>query len=224
MISIIIRAKNEEAWLKQCLTAIKYQNEQNFEVILVDNNSTDKTIEIAREFGCKIVQFPEKKFNYSKALNIGIKKCKGEFIVCLSAHCIPTGPCWLTNLIKNFKRPDIAAVYGKQEPLPESNNFDKRDLWMIFKDEKKIQQHSYFFDNANSAIRRKIWEQHPFNESINGKEDWDFAKKILAKGYKIAYEPNASVHHHHGINQARDKTRCERVVRVIELLNEGDKN
>ncbi|MBI5065428.1 glycosyltransferase [Candidatus Woesearchaeota archaeon] len=224
MISIIIRSKNEEAWIKRCLSALKHQKEKNFEIILVDNESNDRTAEIAKEFGCQIVNLPSNDFNYSKALNIGIENSKGDFVICLSAHCIPSGPLWLTNLIKNFQRPDVAAVYGKQEPLPESNMFDKRDLWMLFGDEKRIQHKAHFFDNANSAIRRTVWEQFRFNENINGKEDWDFARKILEKGHKIVYEPNASVHHYHGINQARDEKRCERVVKIIELLNEGNKN
>lgn len=218
MISIIIRAKNEEAWIKRCLTAIKHQEEKDFEIIVVDNESTDNTVKLAQEFGCKILTIPADQFNYSKALNIGINESKGEFIVCISAHCIPLSPFWLTNLIKNFERPDIGAVYGRQEPLPESNLFDKRDLWMIFGIEKKIQHKSHFFDNANSAIRRKLWEEIKFNEDINGKEDWDFAQKILKRGHKIIYEPNASVHHYHGINQGRNEERVNRVVRIIEML------
>ncbi len=219
MISIIIRAKNEEEWIKRCLTAIRHQDEKDFEIILVDNESTDNTAKIAEEFECKIATLPSNEFNYSKALNMGIEQSKGEFIVCISAHCIPLGPFWLANLIKNFMRPDVGAVYGKQEPLPDSNDFDKRDLWMIFGTEKKIQHKSHFFDNANSAIRRSLWEEIKFNEDINGKEDWDFAQKILKKGYKIVYEPNASVHHYHGINQGRSEERVKRVVRIIELLN-----
>lgn len=218
MISIIIRAKNEEVWMKRCLTAIKHQNEQNFEIILVDNESSDNTVKIAKEFGCKILTLPANDFNYSKALNIGIEQSKGDILVCLSAHCIPASNLWLTNLIRNFERPDVGAVYGKQEPLPDSNDFDKRDLWMIFRDQKKIQHDDHFFDNANSALRRKIWEEAKFTENVNGKEDWDFARKILNKGWKIAYEPNASVHHYHGINQGRSEERVKRVVKIIEFL------
>ncbi len=222
MISIILRTRNDGVWLKRCLNAIRYQKERDVEVILVDTESTDNTLELAKEFGCKIIQIQQKDFNYSGSLNVGIQESRGDFVVCLSGHCIPLSPFWLTNLIKNFERPDIAAVYGRQEPLPTSSMFDKRDLWMIFRDEKKIQHRSHFFDNANSALRRQIWEEIRFNEEINGKEDWDFAKKVLKKGYKIAYEPNASVHHHHGINQGRDEKRCERVVRIIELINKDE--
>jgi rhamnosyltransferase len=52
-------------------------------------------------------------------------------------------------------------------------------------------------------------------------EDRDWAKKVLGRGYKIIYEPSASVYHHHGIHQGRNVERAERVVRVIEMINNG---
>ena len=98
LVSLIIRTKNEERWLSSCLGAVFSQSYKAFEVILVDNESTDKTVEKAR-------QYPVKKIvttnNYlpGKALNLGIEQSIGEYIVCLSAHCIPTGKEWLALLV-----------------------------------------------------------------------------------------------------------------------------
>ena len=64
---------------------------------------------------------------------MGIKKSLGEYIVCLSAHCIPTNKDWLKNLIKNFKlESNVAGVYGRQEPMEFSKDSDKRDLFLVF--------------------------------------------------------------------------------------------
>ncbi len=219
MISIIIRTKNEEKWIANCLYAVSKQNHSNYEVIVVDNNSTDNTLNIAKEHRCKIVQVGDKEFNYSYALNKGIKASKGEYIVCLSGHCIPKNDRWLSNLVKNLEDEEVGGVYGRQEPLPDSDSFDKRDLWITFGLDKKIQKKDAFFHNANSMIRRELWEKLPFDENMNGQEDRAWAKKVLSTGKKIVYEPEASVYHHHGIHQGRDKERCERVVKIIEMLN-----
>jgi GT2 family glycosyltransferase len=68
-------------------------------------------------------------------------------------------------------------------------------------------------------LRRSVWERIPFDEEINGVEDRDWAKKVIAAGYHIVYEPQASVYHHHGIHQTMDVARAERVVKMIELIN-----
>jgi hypothetical protein len=119
--------------------------------------------------------------------------------------------------------PFTAAVYGKQEPLPDSSDFDKRDLWTTFGAERRVQRgQDYFFHNANSLIRRSLWERMPFDEEINGVEDRAWAKQVLAEGYQIIYAPLASVHHYHGIHQGRNEARAKRVAKVIELIQQRE--
>jgi len=216
MISVIIRSKNEEEWIRQCLYAVSKQDFVDFEIILVDNESTDKTLEIAKEFNCKIIKISNKEFSYGRALNQGIQASKGEYLAFLSAHCIPKNTNWLFRLLTNFEDPKVAGVYGRQEPMAHSDPRDKRDLWNTFGLERKEQTTDPFFHNANAKIRRSVWKKIPFDEKISGVEDRLWAKKVLEQGYKIIYEPSASVYHPHGINQAGDVKRCDRVVRVIE--------
>ena len=89
LISIIIRTKNEENWIGLCLRSIKSQSYKNYEVIIVDNNSVDYTIEKAKSIihDISICKIDENK--PGKALNLGIENSKGKYIVCLSAYCIP---------------------------------------------------------------------------------------------------------------------------------------
>ena len=221
LVSVVIRTKNESRWIKQCLYAVASQSLDDFEIILVDNESSDSTIEIARSFGVKIVTISQDEFSYGRALNYGINVASGKFIAIISGHCIPFDIYWLVKLLANFQELTVAGVYGKQEPLPETGDFDKRDLWTTFGIERRIQKKDYFFHNANSMIRRSIWEQYPFDEEISGLEDRQWAKQVIADGFSIVYEPMASVYHHHGIHQGRDEERAQRVVKVIEMkLNE----
>lgn len=217
-ISIIIRTKNEERWISSCLRAVFAQKFEDFEVIIVDNESTDATL-------ARVEQFPVKKIlsctDYlpGKSLNIGIDKAHGEFIVCLSGHCIPVNEYWLEKLLKNFEDPEVAGVYGRQEPLSFTPPGDKRDLMIVFGPERRVQRKDSFFHNANSMIRRDILTRYPFDSQVTNIEDRLWAQEILDHGYKIVYEPEASVYHHHGIHQDGNEERCRNVVRILEGLD-----
>jgi rhamnosyltransferase len=222
LVSIIIRTKNEEQWIDICLKNIFNQSFKNFEVIIVDNLSKDKTIQKAKKYPVKFLKIS--KFYPGKALNDGAKKAKGKYIVCLSAHCIPEDHDWLKNLILDFKFKKVAAVYGRQLPLPYSSDFDKRDLYNTFGLEKKIQNKDNFFHNANSAIKKELWKKYPFDEKIEHIEDRIWANKIINLGYKIIYQPKASVYHWHGINQDMNPERCASIVKILEDLNQNNSN
>ena len=216
--SVIIRTKNEEKWLSSCLFAVRNQDGPEVEIVVVDNESTDQSVAIAKHFGCKMLSISDADFNFSRALNIGVEAAEGELIAITSGHCVPVNDQWINGLSMNFIRPQVGAVYGRQEPLPDSHPFDKRDLWTTFGLDRKTQKKDYFFHNANSMLRRSLWEDTPFSEEINGVEDRDWAKKILQRGHEIVYEPTASVFHHHGIHHSGNEQRAARVVRMIEAI------
>jgi GT2 family glycosyltransferase len=216
-ISIIIRTKNEEKWINSCLRSVFDQDYDNFEVVLVDDHSDDKTLEIASAYPIKLVHY-DQPFFPGLSLNVGIQASKGEYIVCLSGHCVPVDSNWIKNLVRNFNDPETAAVYGRQEPLPYSSDTDKRDLWTIFGLDKKVQKKDSFFHNANSMVRRDIWNAIPFDEKTTNIEDRIWAKTVIEKGYQIVYEPKASVYHWHGIHQDGNKERLRNVVKIVESL------
>jgi len=74
-------------------------------------------------------------------------------------------------------------------------------------------------------VRRDVWDEYPFDEEVTNIEDQIWANKVLHAGYKIVYEPDAAVYHHHGINQGNDRERTQSVVRTMEnnvILNQDD--
>lgn len=216
-VSIIVRTKNEERWIDKCLQAITQQKHDNHEVIVVDNASTDATVKKALAFDVKLVSITE--FRPGEALNIGIRASSGEIIVCLSAHCIPSGPEWLGSLIAPLRDGKVAGVYGRQEPLPFSDPHDKRDLLTVFGLDRKVQHRDPFFHNANSALLRTTWEAFPFDEQVKNLEDRVWGQSVINAGRTIVYEPSASVYHWHGIHQGLDPVRAHGVVRVMESIH-----
>jgi glycosyltransferase involved in cell wall biosynthesis len=218
LVSIIVRTKNEDFWIGKCLNEIFNQQYKNFEVILVDNNSKDKTLSIVKKnfSKVKIVNYKSKIFLPGKALNLGIKKSKGHLIAMISGHCIPKNNNWLNNLVKNFKNSNVIACYGRQEPSDISEPNDVRDLTYLFGLDKKIQTKDPFFHNANSMIRKSTWKKNQFDEKIKHIEDRLWASTVLKKGKKIIYEPEASVIHFHGVGHHGNLKRVSTISKILK--------
>ena len=215
-VSIIIRTKNEERWIGRCLKSIFEQDYKNFEVIIVDNYSTDKTLAIAKTFPIKKI-IKIKKYLPGKSLNLGIKHSSGFYVACISSHCVAVNNKWLSYLVKSIKsNKKCAGVYGRQEPMSFSSASDKRDLLITFGLDKKIQKKDSFFHNANSLIKKQIWKTLPFDEKTTNIEDRMWAQEIIKQKFFLIYEPKASVFHHHGIHHENEKKRLDSTVNIIE--------
>ena len=224
-ISVLIRTKNEEKWIGHSLKGVFNQKvDAEVEVIIIDNNSTDYTVEVAKRYPIsKAINISE--FLPGRALNDGIRASTGDYIACISAHCIPKDENWLSSLLANFvDNPDLAGVYGRQLPLGFTGPIDKRDLLTVFGQDKRVQIKDYFFHNANSMVPRKIWDEIPFDEGVTNIEDRVWGKQVIEAGYKIIYEPKAAVYHHHGLHQGNTRERAEGVVSILERVDEKDLN
>ena len=217
-VSIIIRTKNEERWIGHCLKRIHSQNYKNYEIILVDSYSDDNTVEKAQRHGIdKLVKI--KNYKPGLAINEGIKEATGFYIIILSAHCLPINNNWMEELVHEIDSDDsFAGVYGKQVPMDFSSNEDKRDLLIVFGDDPRIQSKDTFFHNANSIIKKEIWNKFPFDNDIKNIEDRIWAKDVLSNGYKLKYTPKGAVYHYHGIHQSGNSERLFGVTRIIEEL------
>ena len=214
--SIIIRTKNEERWISSCLTAVFDQTYKNIEVIIVDNESTDSTIAKTKKFdNIKYVNIS--KYLPGDSLNKGIEASSGDYIVCLSGHCLPVNKYWLEHLVTTLEENEnYAGVYGRQEPMSFSTPSDKRDLLLVFGLDRKIQNYDSFFHNANSILRRSLWDKMPFDNQVTNIEDRIWGQEMLNLGFKLVYEPSASVYHYHGIHQDGNIERCNNVVKIIQ--------
>jgi CMP-N-acetylneuraminic acid synthetase len=196
---------------------ISRQSRRDYEVVLVDNESSDKTVDKALQYGAKLVTI--EKFLPGAAINRGIEASSGDIIVVLSGHCIPVNEDWLQNLVSELEDEQVAGVYGRQEPLAFTPDLDKRDLLITFGLDRREQFKDSFFHNANSAFRRSVWERFPFDEAVTNIEDRIWAHAVQAEGFKIIYEPSASVYHYHGIHQEADPERCGSIIKIVESID-----
>jgi glycosyltransferase involved in cell wall biosynthesis len=183
-ISVLIRVRNEGPALRKVLSALDAQDLKPLEVVVVNNASTDDSKITAQQHGAKIVELPEGEFTYGRALNIGIREAKGEFICILSAHSLPIGRDFLAKAIAPFADSKIAAVRCLSvTSRVELENWTKSVVldWPI-KIEQVITSAPV---NSAAMIRRSVWEQIPYDEALGGVEDKFWAFQVLKSGYQI---------------------------------------
>lgn len=196
-ISVLIRALNEEKHLPTLISALKNQTLTVSELILVDSGSTDRTVSIAHEAGFTIETISPQEFSFGRALNLGFSACTGEIVVVLSAHVSPTGENFLEELVRPFEIPQIAVAYGRQVGDHRTKFSESQVMRGWFPETSIWDQEHPFSNNANAAIRRATWVERPYDESLTGLEDLDFAKEAQNRGWKIAYVSEAAVIHVH---------------------------
>ena len=139
-ISIVMAALNEEKYITMPLISLNKQKEKDMEIIVVDNESTDRTAEIAAKYGAKVIKAPRGKLN---ARDAGIRAAKGEIIVSVDADSYyPLG--WLDRLVSHFK-PGIAGVGGKRV-------YDRGFHWVTWLPISR-------FFGGNSAFRKEAYIQ-----------------------------------------------------------------
>jgi len=196
-VSIIIRSKNEEALLRETLSAIYAQTFQDFEVILVDSGSTDGTLAIARQFPVRVIEIRPEDFTYGRALNIGCAAARGKFLVFLSAHAVPLTSEWLARLLSHFDDAKVAGVWGghtADRSVPPPMEIVRHDLAAFLKD-------FYFgFSNFNAAARRDIWREFLFDETLPSTEDKEWGYRVLQSGHLLVHDGSAYVLHYHHDN------------------------
>jgi len=199
--SIIIRAYNEEKHIGRLLDGISRQTVQEPEIILVDSGSTDQTVAIAAGFPVKILHLPPEEFSFGRSLNLGIAEAQHESVVLASAHIYPVYPDWLERLLEPFAEARIGLCYGKQRGNaggnPASNFAEQQVFAHWFPDRSCPRQIHPFCNNANAAIRRSLWEGHPYDETLTGLEDLAWARWLIDQGLALAYVAEAEVIHVH---------------------------
>jgi len=190
--------------------ALRRQKVQDFEIILVDSGSTDKSVAIAEKHGVRVVHIRPEDFTFGRSLNYGCRAARGEFLVLLSAHTLPMHEDWLDSLLRPFDDAQVKVCYGKQRGGAQ-NKFSECCLMQSwFPDEDLVPQDDYFCNNANCAVRRADWEQRPYDETLTGLEDLAWAKAAVMEGGLVAYVSGAGIYHIHEENWEKVRKRYYR--------------
>ncbi len=192
-ISVIIPAFNEERFLPRCLESLKNQNFSHFEIIVVDNNSRDKTFEVAKRFGAKV--FKEKNQGVAFARQKGFLKARGKIIATSDADTILPRD-WLSRILAEFEKDkDLVAFGGSLEFYsgPILVKLAVKYLSKIF----------FFFDRlisggpnlmgCNMAIKKEAFLKiGGFNTNLKLNEDVEISYRLRKIG-KIKFDPNFKV-------------------------------
>lgn len=209
--SVVIRSFNEERWLPELFAALHKQVYRDFEVLVVDSGSVDRTREIAAANGARIVRLRSDDFTFGHSLNVGIEQARGSLVAIISAHAIPTDDRWLERLIAPLAEANCAMVFGGQRGHAISKFSEARDFERVFHSKRLVMDDDHVFvNNANSAIRKDLWEQHRFDEGLPGLEDAEWAKYWIPRGLEVRYEPSACVYHVHTESWAQVRHRFHR--------------
>jgi glycosyltransferase involved in cell wall biosynthesis len=194
---VVVPARNAAATLRrtlECLAA--QQGAPAFEVIVVDDGSTDRTAEIARAAGVRLVQ--TEGVGSGQARNIGVREASGDVIAFTDADCFPT-PGWLAAALPRLDSADLVAGAVAPDPTAQLGPFD-RTVW--------VERETGLYETANLLIRRDLFEQIGGFEvwlSSNGsKRGWtnpELAEDVWLgwrarrAGARTAFAPDALVHH-----------------------------
>jgi len=218
--SIVIRTLNEARWLDEVFDALKTQtlDDQTFEVVLVDSGSTDGTLDIARRNGARIVEIKKSEFTFGRSLNRGCDAARGQALVFISGHCIPTHDRWLAHLIAPLGRDRITYAYGRQLGHDVSKFSEHALFKKYFPSTSAVPQEGFFINNANAALLKSTWSDFRFDEDLTGLEDMELGKRLVNAGDRIAYVADAPVIHIHEESWPKVKTRYEREAIALQAI------
>lgn len=210
--SIIIRTKNEEKWIGEVLKRLGNQTYKNFETIIVDSGSTDKTLEIVKNFDVKLIQIKPEEFSYPYALNVGCKNSTAtKYFVFVSGHSLPVSNFWLQDGINDITDNLVMGVYGFLNALPESSIWDKiimdgsNFLRRVLKGKDLKIELSVsgmgIMGFTNAIIQKKLWDEKKFNENYGaGGEDGEWVDYWIKKGYRAIKDDKFTVYHSHNLS------------------------
>lgn len=188
-LSIIIPVYNEEDYLGKCLDSIAAQTLKPLEVIVVDNNSTDKTVAIARSYPfVKVLHEPRQGVNY--ATQTGFNQSSGKIIGRIDADTI-LNDNWTKQILDDLRKSDIIATTGPVSyydmPLPKNNFWFDNLLRMIT---YNFSPKTPFLYGSNMALKQQAWEKvkNDLCDDEDIHEDIDIAIHLRRHDLKILYD------------------------------------
>jgi rhamnosyltransferase len=218
-ISIIIPTYNAENYIEKQLKRLHSQNLNginNYEIIVIDSSSTDKTPEIAKRFKkVKFIRIDKKDFDHGGTRTFAGKTARGDILIYLTQDAIPYNKNTIRNIVEPFLVEEkIGAAYGKQIPFENTNifgkhlryfNYGNKGYVKSYEDKYKFGVKATFLSNSFSAYRKNVLEKiNWFPKKLLFGEDQIAGAKILKEGYKIAYVPEAIVIHSHSYSILED--------------------
>lgn len=190
-ISVIIPTYNDEKDLNDCLSSLAKQS-KDFEIIVVDGHSIDKTVEIAEQHGAKVVY--EDHGTRGGACNVGAEESSGDIIVFTDADAT-FPPDWLEKIEKKFEETG-ADVVGGDDIVKNGSDFEE-DLFAIDKAQEVPEEDEAWkrVRGVNSAYKRDAFLENKFDPSLKSIEESELHFRLHKKGHKLVFDPEIVVYH-----------------------------
>lgn len=219
-VSVVVCAYNAERTMDQCLASLEVLNYPDYEVIVVNDGSTDRTLEISQRYPyCKIISQPNK--GLSVARNVGAEASTGEIVAYTDSDCV-ADPDWLTYLVGKMVSADLVACGGPNFPPPEDSLIPAAvavspggPTHVLVSDD--VAEH---IAGCNMAFRRDVLMAlggfDPLYRAAG--DDVDICWRFQDAGYTIGFSPAAVVWHFRRntvkayINQQRGYGKAEALV------------
>jgi len=196
-VAVVVCAYNAERTIDQCLASLAVLNYPDYEVIVVNDGSYDRTLEIAEGYDyCRIISQPNK--GLSVARNVGAEAATGEIVAYTDSDCV-ADPDWLTYLVAKMEASDLVACGGPNFPPPEDSLVPAAvavapggPTHVLISDE--VAEH---IAGCNMAFRREVLIQlggfDPIYRAAG--DDVDICWRFQDAGYTIGFSPAAVVWH-----------------------------
>jgi len=190
LISVIIPMYNAEKTIKECIESLLNQDfpKYCYEVIVVDNNSTDRSVEVIKSYPIRIVHCPKRGAYVAR--NTGARYARGEILAFTDADCV-VSKNWLREIYNSFRDGDIAAVQG-----PGNLTF-QRDLKVKVEClTREMTKEAFWGDTKNFAVRKSVFEKVGGFEQFFTGCDALFLQTLRSKGYNVIFNENMIVYHY----------------------------
>lgn len=196
-VSVIVPAYNGAATLDDCLRALLgQQTQRSYEIILVDDGSTDDTAHEAEAFVPRVRLVRQQHAGAAAARNRGVSVAQGELLLFTDADCEPT-PGWIENLASALDRADGAkGTYRTRQRSLVAR-------WVQAEYESKYRRMAQrptidFIDTYSAAYRRGVFEAaRGFDEALQVDEDQELSFRLVEAGARLMFAPEAVVYHRH---------------------------
>ncbi|MBI5375971.1 MAG: glycosyltransferase family 2 protein [Candidatus Schekmanbacteria bacterium] len=195
-ISLYIPCFNASLYIKRCLEGVFNQSINIDEVLIIDDGSTDNTVQIASKFDVKIISHESNK-GLAAARNTAIKNSAGDYIASLDSDCVPEKN-WIEKLIHEFRDNKIAGIGGM---LVEGYQDKPADLWRAV----NMPQHwgneltynpEFLFGSNNIFRKESLLKVGMYDEALgNNGEDHHISQKLKSMNYALIYTPAARAVH-----------------------------
>lgn len=205
-ISIVMPVYNSERLLGECLAAVNASTFRDYEVIVVDDSSTDRSREIAAAHGARVVPSGG-RLGPGRARNKGVEHVRGDIVFFIDSDVV-VRPDTLGRLVAAFDRdPGVAGLMAVQSPTMRFRNLCSvyKNLWMYYTYVRRAGQDVPLFYTTAAAIRRDAFIASggfDVNYVDPNIEDTDYGQKLASQGFRVQILPDLEVEHVKGYDLA----------------------